>query len=297
MISIIICSVNPALLEKVTLNIGETIGVPFEIIAVDNRSSNEGICTVYNRAGRSAKFDILCFLHEDILFRTRNWGSLLEDHFKDPAIGLLGVAGGDSMGTVPSTWSTPFRSREVNLIQHYKSGEVTSRHLFATEDGVWKPRKKALVLDGLFLCTRKALFDQYKFDETHLPGFHGYDIDYSLQLALHCQVVVVFDILISHFSEGRPNRQWMESILAVHHKWKKQLPVSVHPLTAADFRFYHWKLLQVFIEHLFRLHYSRRQILSYYLRYSFGRYFVLRRFLSMGKYVSQLLLKQRPQIY
>lgn len=295
MISIIICSVDPALLEKVTLNIKDTIGVPFEIISTDNRAANEGLCSIYNKAGCRARYETLCFIHEDVLFRTRNWGPLLLDHLKDPAIGLLGVAGGDAMGTVPSTWSNPFRSREINLIQHYKAGDVISRHLFATEDGVWRPRKTALVLDGVFLSTRKSLFDKFKFDATHFPGFHGYDIDYSLQIGSRYKVVVVFDILLSHFSEGRQDRQWLESTLAVHRKWKDRLPVSVHPLTEKDFRLYHWRLLQVFLEHLSRLHYSKRQILSYYLRYSFNRYFTVRRFLAMGKYVSRLLLTQHPQ--
>lgn len=37
MVSIIICSVSPLLLEDLKQNIAQTIGVEYEIIAIDNR--------------------------------------------------------------------------------------------------------------------------------------------------------------------------------------------------------------------------------------------------------------------
>ena len=39
MVSIIICSVSPHLLKKLQQNIAQTIGVEYEIIAIDNREN------------------------------------------------------------------------------------------------------------------------------------------------------------------------------------------------------------------------------------------------------------------
>ena len=43
MLSIIICSVSPERLEQVTRNIHDTIGVDYEIIAIDNRVTSSAL--------------------------------------------------------------------------------------------------------------------------------------------------------------------------------------------------------------------------------------------------------------
>lgn len=48
MLSIIICSVSPERLEQVTRNIHDTIGVDYEIIAIDNREKQWPIARAYN---------------------------------------------------------------------------------------------------------------------------------------------------------------------------------------------------------------------------------------------------------
>ena len=48
MVSIIICSVSPLLLEDLKQNIAQTIGVEYEIIAIDNREKRWPIAKAYN---------------------------------------------------------------------------------------------------------------------------------------------------------------------------------------------------------------------------------------------------------
>ena len=285
MISIIICSANSFLLSQVKLNIEQTIGVPFELIAIDNTVKKEGICTVYNRGGSMATFPILCFIHEDVSFETKNWGLLIEQHFANDKIGLLGLAGGDTKGMVPSSWSSSFISNEINIFQHYHAGDKSQKHIITTANEQIENQKKVVVLDGVFLCTRKEIFNRYKFDEVNFKGFHGYDIDYSLQVLTAYQVAVIFDVIVHHYSEGKPDKRWMESAIRISNKWKTSLPVSVYPLTGKEFNLHHWQTLQVFISHLFRLNYNSSIIIRHYLFYSFNRFFTARRFFSMGKYV------------
>jgi Glycosyltransferase like family len=292
MISIIICSANKFLLSQVKLNIEETIGVPYEIIAIDNSADKDGICSVYNRGGSKAVFPLLCFVHEDILFETKNWGLLIEQHFTNKDVGLLGFAGGDTKSIVPSSWSSSFRSNEISIIQHYKSVNAFSKRTISAEKSKPDVQKNVVALDGVFLCTRKEIFNRYQFDDVNFKGFHGYDIDYSLQILKNYSVVVVFNILVHHYSEGRPDKKWVNSAIVLSKKWKEFLPVSVYPLTDDEFNIQHWKTLQIFISHLFRLNFRFDQVIFYYLKYSFTRFFTLRRFLSMGKYVLLSLFKK-----
>lgn len=295
MISIIICSVNHQLLTQIKLNIDQTIGVKYEIIALNNKDAKDGICKVYNRGGEKAVFPILCFVHEDVLFDTLNWGAALIKHFKDSDIGLLGIAGGDTKGLVPSSWSSSLKSNEVNFIQHTKKGTDKGEHIFLTANNNPQVQKKVTTVDGVFLCTTKRIFSENKFDESNLKGFHGYDIDYSLQVFMSYDVVVVFDILLHHFSEGKPDKHWVDSAVIISKKWRKKLPVSVYPLSVKDFNFHHWMSLQIFLEKLFGLNYNYHQIFFYYIRYSFTKYFTIRRFLSMGKFVILSMLKKSKE--
>jgi Glycosyltransferase like family len=285
MISVIICSVNPVLLASVKKNIAETIGVPYELISIDNSLNQYGICKAYNEGGSKARFPVLCFMHEDVAFETMNWGTKVCEHLAGADAGLLGVAGGDSKALVPSSWSVPVISNEINLVQHYKSGQAPAKRIIETGELVKGSKQKVIAADGVWLCTKKSVFDQFKFDETNFPGFHGYDIDYSLQVGTTYSVYVVFDILIHHFSEGSPDRKWVESAVQVSKKWKKRLPVSVYNLNSSQYSFHHWHSLRVYLQHLFRLQYSYSAILMSLFTYSFTRFFSIRRFLSMSKYV------------
>ena len=285
MISIIICSVNSVLLQKLRANIENSIGVPYEIIAIDNSVSRQGICKVYNDGGRQARFPFLCFVHEDVLFETMNWGQQVCHHLSDERTGLIGVAGGDTKGIVPSSWSVPVISNEINIVQHSKTPGMEGKKVFASNPHDNAMLKKVVALDGVLLCVRKNIFDHIKFDETTFTGFHGYDIDYSLQVGRQYNVCVSFAIIIHHYSEGNPDKKWIESAVRLSEKWKHILPISIHDVSKASYERHHWHSLQVYLKHLFRLHYNYLQIMRAYIYYSFSPYFSLRRFASMGKFV------------
>jgi hypothetical protein len=292
MISVIICSVKPELLTRIRKNISETIGVPYEIIGVDNSRTAKGICQVYNEAAAFAKYPILCFVHEDVLFEKHGWGQAVSDHFKDSDTGLIGVAGGDAKSLVPVSWSIPMRSTAVNIVQHYQSPENSSEHILVKPADAGG-RVRVALLDGVFLCTTQTVFQQFRFNELLLSGFHGYDIDYSLQVAQKFKLYVVYDILLHHYSEGKQNREWLKNAELVTAKWAPRLPVSVYgDVTEKEWNFYHWRCLQVYLKKLQQLEFSRKEIAAAVFRYSFTRYFRVRRFMSVSKYLVQLLWRR-----
>ena len=79
MFSIIVCSIRPNEAERLRKNIEETIGVPFEFLAYDNRGTGKGICQVYNECAEKAQYPYLCFVHEDIEFTTNKWGEKIAE--------------------------------------------------------------------------------------------------------------------------------------------------------------------------------------------------------------------------
>ena len=150
MVSVIISSANPTHLKQVTENITTTIGVPFEIIAIDNSKGQQGICAVYNQGIRQARYDMLCFMHEDIVIKTDNWGKYVIQFFNEHAdYGLLGVGGSEYKTIAPSGWNcTGKEAAYINIIQGFKYDKKEPFHYYrnpgnkalaevACVDGVW----------------------------------------------------------------------------------------------------------------------------------------------------------------
>jgi len=227
MISVIISSANAGQLQQATDNITQTIGVDFEIIAIDNSAAKYGICAAYNKGASNAKFDILCFIHEDVLIKTQNWGLVLEDIFKnDSRVGLIGVAGATYKSLSPSPWSGHgIDTKCINLLQSYKYQNKETEHLYRNPNDV--KLAEVACIDGVFMCTKKNIYNAHQFDESTFTGFHVYDVDFSLNVGRDYKVVVTYDILLNHFSEGSYNQAWLNDNLKLHKKWNDLLPVNI----------------------------------------------------------------------
>ncbi|NIJ54361.1 glycosyltransferase [Dyadobacter arcticus] len=233
MISVIICSVDPQDLSVVKENIEKTIGTKYEIIAFDNSQDQKGICEIYNLGIQRAKYEYLCFMHEDIEMLTAEWGvKVIEIFEKNKELGLFGIAGGGYKSLVPSSWYNA--DLEINgqfycnLIQGFKYG---GKKEFLDHRNPKNERLSLVAtIDGCWMCARKSILPAKAFDQNLLTGFHGYDIDFSLTVGQKHQVAVTYDILLKHFSEGTFSKQWEDAILKIHKKWSRHLPVNVDGL-------------------------------------------------------------------
>lgn len=259
MISVIICSANAKLLELVTQNVVTTIGVPHEIISFDNSKGDKGICEIYNRGVREAKFDILCFMHEDIKITTGDWGKKVIDIFvKDGEIGIVGVAGGGYKALTPSGWycvefQHPDKSFQ-NILQGYKLDSKEELHAYHN------PRDEKLsevvCVDGVWFCTKREIAKSNQFDEVLLKKFHGYDVDFCLKVYGKHKIVVTYDILMKHTSEGNFNKAWLDQILVLHQKWSNRLPLTTSGVSEREIYFTEKRALKNLIEQMLDWKYS-----------------------------------------
>ena len=250
MISIIISSAKSAFLQQVSENVAATIGVPFEIIATDNSNGEQGICAVYNKGMLKARYDILCFMHEDILIKTNNWGQVIVSLFKnDPQLGLVGVAGSSYKPLTPSGWGgMGVNTTYVNIIQSFKHKKKESKHIYRNPNN--ERISKVACVDGVWMCTTKSVMKEIMFDEITFKGFHGYDLDFSLSVGQKYKVAVTFEILLDHFSEGVYDKTWMRESLIFHNKWHRHLPINVETLTPKQIIYIEKSTFKNFIDQL-----------------------------------------------
>lgn len=191
MLSIIVSTYKPHNFAALEQNITDTAGIAFEIIKIENPGIM-GICEAYNSGVKKANFENLLFIHDDIEFKTQNWGSILILHLKDQDTGVLGVAGSNYVPTAPSGW----------FIEK-KQKESTSE------------KQKAIALDGVFLSCTKAKFNNIKFNETYIKGFHGYDYEFCLRMAKLYQNYIIHDIQIVHLSNGNPDKLFLDNNIKI----------------------------------------------------------------------------------
>lgn len=198
MISIIIASINDYRLNKISENINQTIGVEYELITYDNSIDGIGICEIYNKCAADSKFDHLVFCHDDILFRSNNWGKLLVELLNFDQVGLIGAAGAIYKSRYPAPWVSIPK-------QYYRSSLTTSN---VKKSDYTKEINETVVLDGCFLAMRKNIWKEFNFNESELKGFHLYDIDISLRLSKEYKLLINNEIVIKHLSEGTFDQKW-----------------------------------------------------------------------------------------
>lgn len=228
MISVVISTHKPDYLHQISKNIEKTIGVAYEIIAIEN-DARFSISEAYNSGVEKAQYPFLCFVHEDILFQTIDWGKhLVNIMTNDKNVGLIGVAGTKFKSAYPSAWGqSPHLSkyRCGHIVQRFKNDE--EKYIDFNGRSEYKETEEVMCVDGVFLFTKKEIFKTCRFDNVMLTGFHGYDIDFSLQVHFQSyKVIVSRGVLLLHFSAGNYTRENTIANRKISFKWRKKLPAA-----------------------------------------------------------------------
>lgn len=225
MISCIICSRQPDIPSELKKNIATTIGCEYEVVIIDNSQKEYTIFSAYNEGVRRANGDILCFMHEDILFHSNNWGNIAQSHLCNEKIGLLGVIGGHYLPDFPASWISLCILSGQNIQGYFEN------KLYKKEYHEFWSRKRCnstevVAVDGMWFCVQKKMFDLITFDSELFLDYHCYDLDLCMQVIdKGFQVHVAHDILIEHKSCGSMNVRYFIELDKFYTKWKDKLPL------------------------------------------------------------------------
>jgi len=254
MISIIICSRHTDISEELKVNIQTTIGLEYELVIIDNSKNEYSIFQAYNEGVRRAKYPYLCFMHEDILYHTQDWGEKVIEHLKDEKVGLIGVGGCHFLSKYPVSllsWKVTIRNSfySFNYIQGDQKNQVNKKEVLNNLQG---GSVNVLALDGMWFCLKRDLFEhtKLKFDEENYSGFHFYDFDICMQVyAQKMDTKIIPDILIEHFSTGNFDKVWYDNAFVFYKKWKNYLPAAVGlKLTNEEIKATEYDLVMEFIQ-------------------------------------------------
>ena len=224
--------------HRLEQNINQTIGIDYEIILINNSHNEYSIFSAYNLGIKKAKGDILCFMHEDILFHTNNWGEIVSSILEDSSIGMLGVFGSKLLVSNVSWWLSGYGVGEYIQGLNNKTGYCFKKEGCEIDEVC----EDVALVDGFWFCMPRCCFDQIRFDDLFYSGFHCYDLDISMQTHnIGKRVVVTTRILIEHQSMGALNSVYYSQLELFSQKWRTSLPLFVGEQTGnIDFeRFSH----------------------------------------------------------
>ncbi len=213
------------------------VNCSFEIIIVDNGSTdrtpdilsddkniiyirnpeNPGISKAYNHGVKVAKYDVLCFMHNDVFIFKERWPEKMRNFiFKSPNTGIIGLYGARRVRREGS-----FMGRSI---VHAKLKEGNMR-----EDYI-----EVAVVDGLIMTMQKKLYEKIEgFDERYV--MHYYDKDISLKAHTSGHKNYIINIPFIHKGAGTRSAVKIEEDIALRKRmkgvflarWEGRLPLDV----------------------------------------------------------------------
>ena len=228
-ISIITCSINPESCGQMLESVKNTIGINYETIVFNNLEKGFGICQVYNYCAAKAIYPYLCFIHEDIIMSTQNWGKEMVDFAeKIKNCGVIGFAGGTTANKNFIGWNHGpkgrFRYYDSDTMGKINKIEELS---FKYNNPENKKYAEVVTLDGLFLFVSREIWKKIPFDEERIKGFHFYDADFTFSISLKHQNFVCLTVDVYHFSGGNRTIAYYKNALIFQKKWKNELPIII----------------------------------------------------------------------
>lgn len=223
MLSLIICSRTPRISEELEKNISETIGCEYELVLIDNSKNKYSIFSAYNEGVRRAKGNNLCFMHDDIWYKTLNWGMQVEKKLEDESIGIVGVIGSYVMTKDCGYWDmmAPWVTGRVPIESRSGWKGVNDCDYFYGKNSI----DEVAMIDGFWFCMSSKVFQKVSFDETY-NGFHFYDMDICMQLLVNgYRNTIIHGIEIIHMCSPTYNYQFSIAMSKFHQKWMTKLPV------------------------------------------------------------------------
>lgn len=202
-------------------HVDKTIGCTHETHGFVN-FNEKPLHQIYNDAINeySAPNAVFVFCHNDIIFKTHNWGKPLLKKFNSTNYGILGVAGTSYIPESGRWWDD--RSKMYGTVEHTNG---VSNWLSVYSSKI-KGIKDVVHVDGLFIAVDQDMIHN-KFNGNY-GKFHFYDITFCLDNYFDgVDIGVVSDIDILHKSVGMTNQEWEDNRIKFVEEYGDSLPIKL----------------------------------------------------------------------
>jgi hypothetical protein len=198
--------------------------------AVLDQAAVGSIAESYNalleRAAGLADLEALVLVHQDAEIVDADLCERLREAFRDPDVGLVGCVGAVGVRSIAWWEASVTLASFVNRYEDHGGGDLESFSWNRDTAPAYAQTGEVETLDGFVLALSPWVVGNVRFDE-RLGSFHGYDLDFCLQVREAGRKVVTADFRAIHHRrlEMVPDPdEWVAAHIAVAEKWDGRMP-------------------------------------------------------------------------
>lgn len=193
-----------------------------KIEVIEYVNNGKSLTHFYNKGLKESKYDIVTFVHDDIIFESGNIANKIVKHFeKNTEYGIIGVAGTKYLSDTGRWWESI--KDMYGKVWHQKDGKTWVSEYSKDMNS---DLEEVVVVDGVFFSVhKKRIRKNFSKD---VKGFHFYEIDFCLNNYLSgVKIGVHSNIHIIHKSIGMTNDEWESNRALFSEKYKQNLPIKI----------------------------------------------------------------------
>jgi hypothetical protein len=186
----------------------------------------ESYNALLERAAARDDLDALVLVHQDAEIVDGDFCAKVRGALADEAVGLVGCVGAIGVRSIAWWEASVTLASFVNRYESHGGGDLRSFSFDWSEAPPYARTGEVETLDGFLMALSPWVVRNVRFDEG-LGGFHGYDLDFCLQVREAGRKVVTADFRAIHHRELEmlPDPEpWIEAHIRVAEKWDGRMP-------------------------------------------------------------------------
>ena len=183
-----------------------------------------------DRAAARDDLEALVLVHQDAEIVDDDFCGTIRRTLADPEVGVIGCVGAIGVGSIAWWEGSVTLASFVNRYEEHGGGDLHSFSWSRDDLPPYAQTGEVETLDGFVLALSPWTVRNVRFDES-LGSFHGYDLDFCLQVREAGRKVVTADFRAIHHRplEMVPDpEEWIESHVLVAEKWDGRMPFVGH---------------------------------------------------------------------
>jgi hypothetical protein len=198
-----------------------------EVIAGDAVGSiSKSYNTLLERAGALDGLEALVLVHQDTEIVDSDLCDKVREALADPDVAVIGCVGAIGVRSIAWWEGSVTLSNFVNRYEEHGGGDMEAFSWTWEAAPPYAHVGEVETVDGFLLVLSPWAVQNIRFDE-QLSAFHGYDLDYCLQVREQGRKVVTADFRAIHHRplEMIPDPgPWIDAHIAVAEKWDGRMP-------------------------------------------------------------------------
>jgi hypothetical protein len=179
-----------------------------------------------DQAAEHEDLEALVLVHQDTELVDDDLCDKVRDALRDPDVALVGCVGAIGVRSIAWWEASVTLASFINRYEEHGGGDLHSFSWAWDEAPPYAHTGEVETLDGFLLVLSPWTVHSVRFDES-LGFFHGYDLDYCLQVRDAGRKVVTADLRAIHHRplEMLPDPEpWLQAHIAVAEKWDGRMP-------------------------------------------------------------------------